>query len=131
MIVGTVDAAAEALSVGVLDSRRNDADVRIDDLHDPLTAERVRDDRGSGMRRGCSRACMPRMAGLATSGTLTHWFRENFARDLDPATAMATLAKEAEASPPGANGLVVLPYFSGERTPIHDPHAKGVLFGLT
>src|SRR3546814_7961120 len=29
-----------------------------------------------------------------------------------------------------ANGLVVLPYFSGERTPIHDPTAKGCLFGL-
>ena len=40
------------------------------------------------------------------------------------------LAAEAEKSPPGANGLVLLPYFSGERTPIHDPHAKGVLFGL-
>jgi xylulokinase len=25
---------------------------------------------------------------------------------------------------------VLLPYFSGERTPIHDPHAKGALFGL-
>jgi xylulokinase len=23
-----------------------------------------------------------------------------------------------------------LPYYSGERTPIHDPHAKGVIFGL-
>ena len=43
---------------------------------------------------------------------------------------MIALAAEAEKSPPGANGLVILPYFSGERTPIHDPHAKGVLFGL-
>ena len=43
---------------------------------------------------------------------------------------MIALAAEAEKSPPGANGLVLLPYFSGERTPIHDPHAKGVLFGL-
>jgi xylulokinase len=43
---------------------------------------------------------------------------------------MIALAGEAEKSPPGANGLVLLPYFSGERTPIHDPHAKGVLFGL-
>ena len=43
---------------------------------------------------------------------------------------MATLAAEAELSPPGARGLVFLPYFSGERTPIHDPHAKGALFGL-
>ena len=40
------------------------------------------------------------------------------------------MAREAEASPPGAHGLVVLPYFSGERTPIHDPHAKGTIFGL-
>ena len=71
------------------------------------------------------------MAGLATSGTLTHWFADQFARDLDPRSAMAELAAEAEESPPGANGLVFLPYFSGERTPIHDPHAKGAVLGLT
>ncbi|HWT30211.1 MAG TPA: FGGY-family carbohydrate kinase, partial [Propylenella sp.] len=70
------------------------------------------------------------MSGLATSGTLTHWFREHFARELAPDAAIVQLSGEAEASPPGANGLVLLPYFSGERTPIHDPHAKGVLFGL-
>lgn len=70
------------------------------------------------------------MAGLATSGTLTHWFRDQFARELSKDTAFATLAQEAEASPPGANGLILLPYFSGERTPIHDPHAKGTIIGL-
>ena len=56
---------------------------------------------------------------------------KQFARDLDAQSAMAALAEEAEASPPGANGLLVLPYFSGERTPIHDPHAKGAILGLT
>jgi xylulokinase len=71
------------------------------------------------------------MAGLATSGTLTHWFADQLARDLSPEAAMAALAAEAQASPPGANGLVVLPYFSGERTPIHDPNAKGAVVGLT
>ena len=35
VIVGTIDAAAEAVSVGVLDGRRHDAHVRFDDLHDP------------------------------------------------------------------------------------------------
>ena len=69
-------------------------------------------------------------AGLATSGALTHWFRDQLARELDPADAMAALAAEAATSPPGARGLVFLPYFSGERTPIHDPHAKGLWFGL-
>lgn len=66
------------------------------------------------------------MAGLATSGTLTHWFRDQLARDSD----FASLAAEAAASPKGAKGLLCLPYFSGERTPIHDPLAKGAFFGL-
>jgi xylulokinase len=70
------------------------------------------------------------MSGLATSGTLTHWFRDNFAPGSERKEGTIALAAEAEASPEGARGLVLLPYFSGERTPIHDPHAKGVLFGL-
>ena len=65
------------------------------------------------------------------SGTFTRWFVDQFARDLDPKTAMAHLAAEAAASPPGANGLGALPYFSGERTPIHNTHAEGVVLGLT
>jgi xylulokinase len=70
------------------------------------------------------------MSGLATSGTLSHWFRDQFARELDGEAAIRLLAEEALTAPPGANGLVMLPYFSGERTPIHDPHAKGMIFGL-
>ena len=34
-------------------------------------------------------------------------------------------------TPPGADGLITLPYFSGERTPINDARAKGLIFGLT
>lgn len=41
------------------------------------------------------------------------------------------LTAEAEAVPPGAEGLVFLPYLMGERTPHLDPKAKGVFFGLT
>ncbi len=41
------------------------------------------------------------------------------------------LVEEAAATPPGADGLVVLPYFAGERTPIFDPRARGVIAGLT
>lgn len=33
--------------------------------------------------------------------------------------------------PPSADGLVVLPYFAGERTPIFDPRARGIMAGLT
>ena len=41
------------------------------------------------------------------------------------------MAEAAADVPAGADGLLVLPYFAGERTPIFDPHARGVVAGLT
>jgi xylulokinase len=129
VICGTVDATAEAVSVGVL----NPGDMML--MYGStifiiaITKSRLSDSRlwyAPWLFPGQHAA----MSGLATSGTLTHWFRENLARELDPATAIGRLVSEAEASPPGARGLVMLPHFSGERTPIHDAQAKGVVFGL-
>ena len=75
--------------------------------------------------------------GTSTSGSLTRWFRDQFA-PLEIAAekeggepAYASLARLLQDSPPGARGLITLPYFEGERTPIYDSEAKGVLFGLT
>lgn len=65
-------------------------------------------------------------AGMATSGAITNWLR-----DLFGGVDFGTLTEEARASGAGANGLLCLPYFSGERTPIADPNARGVLIGLT
>jgi xylulokinase len=129
VIAGTIDAAAEALSVGVAAPGDMMLMYGSTIFIIQITDTRIRDPRlwyAPWLLPGRHAA----MAGLATSGTLTHWFRDQLARDLDPAEAIKILAAEAEASPAGANGLVLLPYFSGERTPIHDPHAKGVLFGL-
>lgn len=129
VIAGTIDAAAEALSVGVI--RPGDMMVMYGStiFTIMLSKGRIEDPRlwyAPWLFPGEHAS----MAGLATSGTLTHWFRDQAARDLDADQAFAMLAKEAEASPPGARGLVMLPYFSGERTPIHDPRARGVIFGL-
>lgn len=63
--------------------------------------------------------------GLSTSGALTSWIAELTGADYP------VLLAEAAASPPGARGLLVLPYFAGERTPIQDPDARGVIAGLT
>lgn len=41
------------------------------------------------------------------------------------------MSAEAEGVRPGAGGLLVLPYFSGERTPVNDPLARGVIAGLS
>ncbi|OEV04995.1 FGGY-family carbohydrate kinase [Streptomyces oceani] len=63
--------------------------------------------------------------GMATSGAVTGWLRDLTGADY------ATLTAEAGALPPGAEGLLMLPYFAGERTPVFDPDARGVLAGLT
>ncbi len=41
------------------------------------------------------------------------------------------LAEEASFSPVGSNGVIFLPYLSGERTPHKDPFARGVFFGMS
>lgn len=126
---GTIDAAAEAVSVGV----RSAGDMMLmmgsTIFIIQVTENRIRDPRlwyAPWLTPGSHAS----MAGAATSGTLTHWFRDRFAQELPADTAFATLAAEAEATPPGARGLLFLPYFSGERTPLHDPLAKGALFGM-
>ena len=64
--------------------------------------------------------------GMATSGAITGWLRDMFGSPSYP-----QLLADAAASPPGANGLLMLPYFAGERTPIADPDARGIIAGLT
>ena len=64
---------------------------------------------------------------MAASGSIIKWFRANLARDAD----YARLDAEGASVPAGSGGLVLLPYFLGEKTPINDPLATGVLFGLT
>jgi xylulokinase len=74
--------------------------------------------------------------GTATSAALTKWFRDNFGetekiiQDRIKINAYDLLIKEIEDIPVGSSGLLVLPYFSGERTPINDPLASGVIMGL-
>ena len=126
---GTIDAAAEAVSVGV----RQPGDMMLmygSTIFVILVADRPLTEPSLFHAPWLYPGSHAAMAGLATSGTLTHWFRDQIARDLPRDTAFAALAAEAEASPPGAKGLIVLPYFSGERTPIHDPLAKGTIFGM-
>lgn len=126
---GTIDAAAEAVSVGVSQPGQMMMMYGSTIFIIQVVDRPIRDARlwyAPWLFAGTHAS----MAGLATSGTLTHWFRDQLARDLAPDEAFAHLSKEAEASPKGARGLLCLPHFSGERTPLHDPMAKGAFFGL-
>jgi xylulokinase len=61
---------------------------------------------------------------LSAGGSLS-WWRETMGGDYDG------LVGAASEVPPGSEGLVFLPYLSGERTPHLDPDARGAFFGLT
>jgi xylulokinase len=62
---------------------------------------------------------------LSAAGSL-RWFRQTLA----PGEPFDRLTAEAEAWPPGAEGLTFLPYLAGERTPHADPNARGAFVGL-
>jgi xylulokinase len=63
---------------------------------------------------------------MAASGSLLKWFRNELAADV----TLEHLDQEAAALPPCADGIIVLPYFLGEKTPIFDPAARGVFAGV-
>ena len=73
------------------------------------------------------------MAVTLSAGGSFRWLRDAL-RQLAPALAELDydqLVALAEATPPGAEGLLFLPYLSGERTPHADPLARGAFVGLT
>ena len=76
------------------------------------------------------------MGGTNGAGTMTKWIRDKwYAKELEDEknggeNAYTYMAREAQEVPPGSDGLIILPYIAGERSPIHDPQAKGVFFGL-
>ncbi|MBX3141139.1 MAG: FGGY-family carbohydrate kinase [Trueperaceae bacterium] len=73
---------------------------------------------------------------MATSGSLVKWFAANFCSADEAAARQAELSlyayldEQAAALPPGSDGLVLLPYFLGEKTPLHDTFARGTIVGL-
>ena len=136
VIGGAADMIASALGAGV--TRPGDALLKFGGSVDVLTAAAdVHPDArlyldyhlipGLYMPNGC----------MSTGGSGLNWFAENFAGQHREPAAQAGLSLHqyldnlAQQRPPGADGVLCLPYFLGEKTPLHDPAARGVLFGLT
>lgn len=63
---------------------------------------------------------------LSAAGSL-RWYRDSVAPGVD----FDDLIEEAGGAPPGSDGLLFLPYLTGERTPHPDPLARGGFVGLT
>lgn len=135
VVAGGLDACCGALGAGV--------------LHDGETQEQ-------GGQAGGMSICMetyhadPRLilsfhvagrrwllqGGTTGGGGVMRWFESEFGgeeRLLEEAAKLSSFEQmntAAEAVPPGSEGLIFLPYMSGERTPIWDPQAKGVFYGI-
>lgn len=125
MVAGTIDAWAEAASVGV----RRPGDTMLmygTTMFIVEVVDRLLPDRTIWATAGVEPGSRTLAAGMSTSGALTGWFRQ-----LVGMPSFETLVTEASAVPAGSHGLVVLPYFAGERTPIFDADARGLILGLT
>jgi xylulokinase len=132
---GNADTMSEAISVGVTEP----GDLML--MYGTtafllLVVDRRRSQPDVWTTGGCFRGRYGISGGMGTAGALTTWFRNQFGRDYlaggaDPEDAYHRLAEEATTSEIGARGLVALPYFSGERTPLHDPNARGLIAGLS
>jgi xylulokinase len=77
------------------------------------------------------------MGVMLSAGGSLQWYRDTFC-ECEKAVAAAmgvdpyeVITREAERAPAGCEGLLFLPYLTGERTPHADPTARGVLFGIT
>jgi xylulokinase len=135
VITGTDDSAAEAVSTGVLEA--GDLMIQLGSTtYFIYCSDRLIDD----ARLWKSDFVVPGTfcvdGGTNCTGTLTKWMRDMLFPELVEAersggsNAYDAMAQLAEKVPTGADGLVVLPYFAGERTPVNDPDAKGMFFGL-
>jgi xylulokinase len=126
---GTIDALSEAISVGVVKA----GDLML--MYGSTTFFVLVQDQPTPDARvwsvcGAQAGQFNLAAGMSTTGSLTRWFKDEFARDLDADRAYANLFDAAAEVRAGSEGLLVLPYFSGERTPINDTQASGVIAGL-
>jgi xylulokinase len=136
VIGGAADHIASALGAGVV--RSGDVLLKFGGSVDILTAtDRARPDArlyldyhlvpGLYVPNGC----------MATGGSALNWFAATFAggeRDAAQAagqTLHQRLDQLAAAIPAGAEGVRALPYFLGEKTPVHDAAARGLFAGLT
>jgi xylulokinase len=71
-----------------------------------------------------------RVAATLSAGLAFRWLRDQVF-GLSGATAYDRMVDMAASVPPGANGLLFVPYLVGERSPHMDPQARGLFLGLT
>ncbi len=143
VIVGTGDSTAEAISVGLVESGTVFFQYGSSMFY-YYCVDRYVDDyvsaNGNGSLKGGKEFTIPGTFcigdGTNAAGTLTRWVRDTFYEEelkkerAGGENAYAVMAREAAEVEAGSEGLIILPYIYGERSPIQDAKASGMLFGL-
>ncbi|RJE86905.1 hypothetical protein D3P07_17130 [Paenibacillus sp. 1011MAR3C5] len=139
VIAGTADAMSEAISIGAI----HQGDLMMmygSSTFFILTTDRIMKTKELWPNVHIVPGANTLTGGTATAGSLTRWFVDQcLGRDMGSGEASnwsvqqayTYMSEQAGLSPPGSNGLITLPFFSGERTPVHDASAKGMMFGLS
>ncbi|MBQ1483045.1 MAG: FGGY-family carbohydrate kinase [Erysipelotrichaceae bacterium] len=136
VLTGTDDSGAEAISVGVVSPGKMMVQLG-SSVYMILGTERLIDDERLWREEFIVPGLCDISAGTNTAGSLTKWYRDTLFPDAlkrekeTGRDAYLEMMDGVDALPAGSEGLITLPYFAGERTPINDPQAKGILFGLT
>ena len=143
VITGTGDSTSEAVSVGLVEAGtaffQFGSSMFFYYCVDRFLGH-YQSENGNGSIKGGKEFTVPGTYclgdGTNAAGTLTRWVRDTlyaqeYARQLSGGqNAYNVMAEEASRIPAGCDGLMMLPYIYGERSPIQDPQATGMLFGL-
>jgi xylulokinase len=124
VIAGALDSATETLSAGVININDSIISYGTTTIFKVVVPDFKKD-----LRLHSDIHCIKPLkyflgGAMTTTGAIVRWFRDNF-------TDKKYEILDEEASKIPVSGLIILPYFMGERTPIFDPLARGVIFGLT
>lgn len=143
VITGTGDSTSEAVSVGLVEAGtaffQFGSSMFFYYCVDRFLGH-YQSENGNGSIKGGKEFTVPGTYclgdGTNAAGTLTRWVRDTlyaqeYAQQLSGGqNAYNVMAEEASRIPAGCDGLMMLPYIYGERSPIQDPQATGMLFGL-
>ena len=124
MLAGSIDTVTEGDGVGI----REPGDTVVmygSTMFLIQVLDRRRRHPGLWANDGTRRDRFSLAAGMATSGLITTWLADI------AGAGIGDLVGEAASIPVGSEGLLLLPYFLGERTPLFDPDARGCWLGLT
>ncbi|WP_161061802.1 FGGY-family carbohydrate kinase [Gordonia sp. SID5947] len=125
VVAGTVDAYSEGFSVGV----RKSGDQMLmygSTMFLVQIIDAYHSDPALWTTAGIEADTLALAAGTSTAGSLINWLQT-----ITGGAAFDEITAEVAAVRPGSEGLLVLPYLAGERTPVFDAKARGVVAGVT